>query len=354
MQNGFVAKINPQGTAVVWASYVGVGLLYRDVALDDAGDVYLPMSHPGKGLLPPSSWFKGTFQPSPGGNADTGALKVTSDGRHVVWATWLGGTGLEVPNTGIRIDSQKNVFLNLTTESKDLPATSGVRDRTYNGGKDAYIAKLSPDGSRLIYGTYFGGSGDEYGNSTHNLAIDGLGNAHLITSSDRDDMPVTPGVFQNRRGGGHDIVATKFSPTGALLRCTYLGGSGNDDLDGAHVNSRGEDFFTGTTSSVDLPTTEDALQNQKSGENDAIIVRLSSDFSQLSFASYLGGKSYDDGRSRFLDKNGFFYVVGSTNGSGWPIVHAAQKEFAGGGGGKELCYQGGCFAGDVIVTKIGF
>lgn len=354
MQNGFVAKINPDGTQVLWASYVGVGLLCRDMAVDKNGDVYLPMSFSGKGALPPTDWFKTAFRRSPGGDADVGALKISSDGKRVLWATWLGGSGPEVPATALRLDPQNNVYLSLTTESSDMPTTTGAHDRSHNGGKDAYVAKLSPDGSQLIYGTYFGGKGDEYGNSTHSLAVDVQGNAYLLNSSDKDDMPVTPGVIQPRKNGKRNIVASKFSPTGSLVCCTYLGGSGGDGADGVYANADGDVFFTGTTSSNDFPVTDDALQSRKAGKNDAIVVGLSSDFSKLKFSSYLGGESYDDGRSLFLAENGSLYVVGSTNGPGWPLVRPAQAEFAGGGGGKELCYQGGCFAGDVIVTKIEF
>ncbi|TWT39855.1 Beta-propeller repeat protein [Thalassoglobus neptunius] len=354
LQNGFVAKINPEGTAVVWASYVGVGLLCRDIAVDDDGDVYLPTSYPGNGAMPPKSWFEGAFQPTPGGGADCGALKVTTDGRHVVWATWLGGSQLEVPNAGIRIDSQKNVYINMTTESADLPTTPGAHDRSHNGGKDAYIAKLSPDGKHLLYGTYFGSAGNEFGNSTHSMAIDQNGNAYLVNSSDNDEMPATTGVVQPHLKGERNIVVTKFSPEGALLHCTYLGGSNIDGVDGVYANDQGEVYFTGTTSSADFPMTPDALQGKKSGDNDVIVVSLKSDFSGLKFASYLGGPSYDYGRSSFLDKHGSFYLVGSTNGEGWPTVQAVQESFAGGGGGKELCYQGGCHAGDVIVMKITF
>jgi hypothetical protein len=352
MQNGFVAKINPEGTEIIWASYVGVGLLCRDVAVDNNGDVYLPTSYPGKGPLPPGEWFEGSFQPTPGGDADAGALKVTSDGKRVLWATWFAGSGPEVPATGIRLDPQNNVYLSLTTESTDMPTTVGVHDRSHNGGKDAFIAKLSPDGSQLLYGTYFGGVGNEYGNSTHSLAVDPRGNAYLLNSSDGDDMPVTPGVIQPRRNGERNIVASKFSPTGELICCTYLGGSGSDGSDGVYANADGEVFFTGTTSSNDFPVTSDALQSRKSGKNDAIVVGLNSDFSELKFSSYLGGQSYDDGRSFFLAPNRSIYIVGSTNGPGWPIVRPTQAKFAGGGGGKELCYQGGCYAGDVIVAKI--
>ncbi|MEW4486482.1 SBBP repeat-containing protein [Thalassoglobus sp. JC818] len=354
MQNGFVAKINPDGTAVVWASYVGVGRLCRDIAIDEDGDVYLPTSYQGTGPLPPKSWFEGAFQPTPGGDADCGALKVTSDGRRVVWATWIGGSRLEVPNAGIRLDSQNNVYLNLTTESDDMLTTRGAHDRSHNGDKDAYIAKLSPDGKHLLYATYFGTSGNDFGNSTHSMAVDPNGNAYLVISSDNDDMPVTEGVLQPHLKGERNLVVTKLSPTGALLHCTYLGGSGIDGIDGVYANDRGEVYFTGTTSSNDFPTTNDALQRLKSDDNDVIVVALKSDFSRLKFASFLGGKSYDYGRSCFLDKNGSFYLVGSTNGEEWPVVRAVQEKFAGGGGGKELCYQGGCYAGDVIVTKITF
>ena len=352
MQNGFVVKIAPDGTEILWASYVGMGLLCRDMAVDKNGDVYLPMSYSGEGPSPPAEWFENAFQSSPGGDSEIGALKVASDGMKVLWATWLGGSGPEVPATAIRLDSKNNVYLSLTTESTDMPTTSGVHDRSHNGGKDAFLAKLSPDGSKLLYGTYFGGKGNEYGNSTHSLAVDHQGNAYLLNSSDRDDMPVTSGVVQPKRRGDRNIVASKFSPSGELVCCTYLGGSGSDGVDGVYVDANGGVFFTGTTSSDDFPVTADALQSRKSGKNDAIVVGLNSDFSELEFSSYLGGNSHDDGRSFFLGSDGDIYVVGSTNGPGWPLVRPVQAHFAGGGGGKELCYQGGCFAGDVIVTKI--
>jgi hypothetical protein len=351
MQNGFIAKLSPDGASLVWSSYVGVGLLCRDIALDQDNDVYLPMSYPGKGPLPPSSWFSGALQATPAGDVDVGALKVSSDGKQVLWATWLGGSAKETPNAGIRLDDSGNVFLNLATLSSDLPTTAGAHDRSYNGQQDAFIAKLSPDGSKLLYGTYFGGSENEYGNSTHNLAIDRDGNAYLVTSTDGHDMPVTKNALQSQPKGQTDIVAAKFSPTGGLLHCTYLGGSGNEGPDGVYASSDGELFFSGTTSSSDFPITANAIQQQNAGQNDAITVMLSADFSSLKYSSLFGGSSYDDGRSCFLSSSNL-YLTGSTNGPGWPTRKAYQEKFAGGGGGKELCYQGGCFAGDVVLTKI--
>ena len=354
MQNGFVAKLTPDGSALQWAAHVGVGQLCRDISIDVDGDAYVALHYTGKGPLPPKSWFDGSYQPTTAGDVEIGALKIAGDGKSIRWATWLGGSARETPNCGIRIDQFKNVYLNFTTQSTDMPATVGSHDQSFNGESDAFIAKLSPDGSELLFGTYFGGSGSEGGNSTHNLALDSHGNAYLSTSTNSIDLPITQNAFQTKHAGGqNDIAIAKFSSVkGKLLGCTYLGGSEAEGPDGIYTNQAGDVFFTGTTSSSDFPVTRGAIEPKLAAQNDAILVMLSADFSKLSYSSFLGGQSYDDGRSCFLDNRGSLYVTGSTNGPGWPMRNAYQSNFAGGGGGKELCYEGGCFAGDVILTKL--
>lgn len=354
MQNGFVAKLNPDGSAIEWAGYVGVGQLCRDLSLDADSNIYLALHYTAKGPLPPKSWFANAYQPSPAGDVEIGAVKIASDGRRVHWATWLGGSGPEVPNCGIRTDSERNVYLNFTTRSDDVPTTDQAHDRTYNGQGDAFIAKLSPDGSQLLFGTYFGGSGIEEGNSTHNMNLDSMGNAYLATWTNSNDLPVTKGAFQTQlAGGANDVAIAKFSTqTGSLLACTLVGGSGDEEPDGIEVHPNGDVLFAGKTSSDDYPLTETAIQSQRSGRHDAILTVLSADFSRLQFSSYFGGPSYDYGRACCLDPRGNLYLTGSTNGPGWPLRSAAQSQFAGGGGGKELCYEGGCYAGDVILMKL--
>lgn len=353
MQNGFVAKLSPDGSKVLWNSYVGTNQLCRDLSVDADGDVYLALGYTGKGALPPTEWFEKAYQPKPAGGSEIGAMKVTGDGSKVLWATWLGGSNNEIQNSGIRIDSDKNIYLNFTTKSTDVPTTKGAHDRSYNGEGDAFVAKLSADGRRLVYGTYFGGEGNEEGNSTHNLAVDSKGNAYLATSTTSKDLPVTKGAVQPRFGGGkRDIVVAKFSTTGALAGCTYLGGDDFDGADGIYADDAGNVFFTGNTASEDFPVTANALQKTRSKPRDAILVVLSADFQRLNFSSLLGGESFEDGRSCYLDQQGNLYVTGSANGAGWPMHHAHQPKFAGGGGGKELCYKGGCFAGDVILAKV--
>ncbi|QEG24929.1 SBBP repeat-containing protein [Mariniblastus fucicola] len=352
MQNSFVAKLKPDGSALEWASYVGVGQLCRDLSIDRDGDIYVPLHYTGKGPLPPKEWFQNGIQKSPAGGVEIGAMKIAGDGQSVRWATWFGGSGDEVPNCGLRLGEDRSVYLNFTTRSDDVPTTANVHDSTYNGKTDAFVARLAPDGSKLMFGTYFGGVGDEFGNSTHNLAVDASGNSYLVTETSGDDMPVTAGAFQKTVAGKGDVVAAKFSPTGKLMHCTYVGGSDQDGIDGVYVSKSGELIFAGKTLSSDFPVTSNAIQDSRSKQSDATIVALSPDFSRLSFCSYLGAESYDDGRSCFVDANENIYIVGSTNGPGWPAINSHQPNFAGGGGGKELCYQGGCYAGDTILAKL--
>jgi len=82
-----------------------------------------------------------------------------------------------------------------------------------------------------------------------------------------------------------------------------------------------------------------------------VLVVLAADFKSLVYATRLGGPKWDYGRGNALSPGGELIVSGSCNGAGWPVVKAHQGDFAGGGGGQELCYRGGCYAGDVVVAR---
>ena len=237
-QNGFVAKFSPSGTKL-WASYVGTTELCRDLAIDADGDVYVPMGWANSPLQSPTdpAWFATAFanayQPTRNGKSECGVVKVKSDGSAVLWATWLGGSGSDSMAASIRVDASKNVYVLPQTNSTDAPTTAGAFDRTYNGAADYYLAKLSPDGHQLIYGTYLGGSGDEF-LSTHNLAVDANGNAYVSVSTGSPDFPTTAGVFDRTYNGGREWAVVKISPTGALLASTYVGGTGGENPDGIY------------------------------------------------------------------------------------------------------------------------
>ncbi len=338
-QNGFVAKLGPDGDKLIWASYVGVGELCRDLDIDADGDIYLPMGwNTRSGGVSAPKWFasalENAFQKKPAGGIDCGVVKVSSDGSAVMWATWLGGSDRDTQEASIRVDAKKRVAIVLNTRSTDMPTTAGVLSQRSLGGGDGYVAMLKDDGSDLVYGTYVGGKGQDWGISTHNLALDAEGNAYLAVGTASPDLPVTHGAYSRRRAGPNDIAIVKLSPTGALVRSTLIGGNGQDGADGIYVDSAGNVFFAGQTSSTDFPTTPDAFQPAHGGDRDAVVVLLSADFSRLIYSTYMGGKAFDTGRSACLGPQGDLCVTGAANGPGWPVRNAFQATFAGTNDGR--------------------
>lgn len=328
-ENAFVAKLAPDGT-LIWASYIGVGRLARDLALDNNGDIYVPLAYSGTGGIPPAAWFASAYQRNLQGGTDCGAVKIKSDGTQVLWATWLGGSGDDSEAASIRVDANQNVYLGFSTTSNDIPTTAGAFDRSYNGGQDFYIAKLAAGGASLVFGTYFGGSGNEW-ISTHNLALDGQGNVYATTWTNSTDLPTSSGALQSKYGGGSsDMGIIKLSPTGARLASTYLGGSGSENPDGLYVDSSGIVYLTGNTSSLNFLTTSGAYHEREGGGLDAVVIRLAANFSSLLYSTYIGGPSDDDGRSGYWGQDGSLYITGQSSGSGWPTLHAFQNNFAGG------------------------
>jgi hypothetical protein len=169
-QNGFVAKLAPDGDKLIWASYVGVGELCRDLAIDEDGDIYLPLAwNTRSGSVPAPNWLSrglaDAFQREPAGDLDCGIVKVASDGSAVRWATWLGGSGKDIQAASIRVDAKKRVAIVLNTQSTDFPTTPDAFQPAHGGDRDAFVVLLSADFSRLIYSTYMGGTAFDTGRS---------------------------------------------------------------------------------------------------------------------------------------------------------------------------------------------
>ena len=351
--NGFVAKLKPDGSGLVWASYVGAGSLCRDLDIDAAGNVFTHLAFENsadtdeKAL--PAAWFAHAFQPTRRGGTDNGVIKIAADGSSVLWATWLGGSADEQKEACVRVDAKGQPCLLFWTKSADIATTPGAYDRKYHGGQDGYLVKVSADGRTLQWATYFGGPGDSGGCSTHNLALDSSGNAAICQTTGANDLPVTAGAFQTKYGGGKiDALVARFDASGNLVASTLLGGGAEDGVDGIGIDPEGRVFVTGQTNSDDFPCTPDAFQSAPGGDNDAVLVLLSPDLGRLEYSTRMGGPKWDFGRAGCVGANGDLYITGSCNGEGWPTRNPWQADFAGGVGN---CYEGGCGAGDVVLAR---
>ncbi|UCD50250.1 MAG: hypothetical protein JSW27_22315 [Phycisphaerales bacterium] len=336
-QNAYICKLTPDGSTLVWGSFFGIDHLHRDLALDRNNDIYVTW-----GVRPDENdpahwetwmdpaWNAHVFQPNPQGGADGGVAKIAADGSAVLWATYLGGSDYDSIEASIDVDAEGYVYVGLQTRSLDIPTTPGALDRTHNGGVDWYVAKLLPDGSDLVYGTYIGDEGNNWLN-THNLVVDDAGNCYSSTCAFDSSFPITRGAVQRRHGGGVDWGIVKLSPTGSLAAGTFLGGSAADNPDGIRIDADGNLVLFGQTGSADFPVSDDAYQPTKGGQDDAVMVKLNPELNRILYSTFLGGNGNDAGRAGCVGLDGSLIVAGATSGSDWPTQNAFQNSRSGSG-----------------------
>ncbi|HVN52769.1 MAG TPA: SBBP repeat-containing protein, partial [Anaerolineaceae bacterium] len=202
----------------------------------------------------------------------------------------------------------------------NLDGSYGFSLEAYN---PAYAITIDPT---LVYGSYFGGSKMEQAGG---IALDGQGNIYIAGDTFSTDFPQDGGV-QTTSKGGDDAYILKLDPTGqTLLYATYLGGSGDDSATAISVDSAGKAAVVGDTDSTDFPTYH-AYASAYKAFDDAFVVVLGPDGSQLLYGTYLGGSTWaDSAEGVVLDESGAVYVTGTTYSSDFPLKHAVQSTLGG-------------------------
>ncbi len=328
-QDGFVSVLSPDGAQLLWSTYFGGddGSIVRDIDVDAHGAVFLAISRASR---PSPHITAGAFQTRLAGESDGLVAKLSADGSRVIFASYLGGSGADGLEPSVRVDDAGSAYLAMGARSSDVPVTAGAYQPRLAGEVDIVLAKFSPDGSRLAYSTYFGGSGHE-GSDTHYLSLLAGGEAVLTAGTNSPDLPVTRDAYQRVLAGQYDWFIARFSRDGSrLVASTYLGGSGSEIIQGSAVHPSGYVVVGGPTSSPDFPTTPDAIQLRFGGERDFGIAKLSSDLSRLLYATFVGGAADDIGRSLALDDRGTIGAIGNTRGRDWPTANPAQAALGGG------------------------
>ncbi len=245
------------------------------------------------------------------------------------YTTFLGGTGYDNVEA-VAADDAGNVYVTGWTGSTDFPTAVGALDESYNSGSyDIYVAKLSPDGSTLLYSTYIGGSGSDTANG---IAIDSDGNAYITGTSTSTDFP-TAGGYQTSLTGTSSAVLVKLNSTGdSLLYASYFGGTGSETAYDVALTPSGTVLITGSTNSSDLPT-QNAYESTLGGTQDAFVAHFDlklTGTNSLLYASYFGGNGSDDARSIAVDTTGAFIIGGSTSSTNLPTQNACQSSLGGG------------------------
>ena len=285
------------------------------------------------------------------------------------YATYLGGSGYDEA-ISIAVDASGNAYVGGETSSPNFPTTEGAFQETSSPTSCAFVTKIAPDGSSLVYSTYLCGSDGVQGVS---MAVDAAGNAYVVGGTSSTNFPTTPGAFQTANSGGLDAFVTKLNSTGSsLVYSTYLGGSGDDYAysysNGIAVDSAGSAYVVGTTNSDNFPTTpgafdrtcgSDGVCNRGSGqypqpEPDNFVTKLNADGSALAYSTYLGGSGYEEQYNAIaIDSSGNAYVTGGTFSADFPITPGAFRTEGGGAFVTKLNAAGSALVYSTYLTGRG-
>ncbi|MEE9167490.1 MAG: SBBP repeat-containing protein, partial [Candidatus Neomarinimicrobiota bacterium] len=239
----------------------------------------------------------------------------------LIYSTFLGSSASDKAQS-LALDTSGNVYVTGYTYSSSFPTTSGAYDTSHPGGSyDAFVAKLSSTGGSLVYSTFLGVGGSDFGRS---LAVDNSGNVY-VTGWAGSGFPTTSGAYDTSwNGGSYDVFVAKLNSTGSSLIYSTLLGSGSGDVAmSLALDTSGNAYVTGYTNSTDFPTTSGAYDTSHNGSQDVFIAKLNSTGTSLIYSTFLGGNSNDLGQSLALDTSGNAYVTGYTNSTDFPTTSGA-------------------------------
>jgi gliding motility-associated-like protein len=279
--------------------------------------------------------FGGPFTGSYYLKVDMCLSKYNQNGSDLIYATYLGGNGEDLPHSMIA-NSQDHIVLLGSTNSTDYPFSTGAFDETHNGAKDIVITSLSSDGTQLVGSTYLGGSGGDGVNNLEEyyadayrgeLIIDSNDNIYIASFSRSNNFPVTTGCFQDSLSGQQDGVVLSLTPNLDSLRwSTYLGGVTNDAAFALKRDSDGNVFVAGATTSASFPTdSNSAYPTYLGGQTDAFITKLNPNGNTMLAGSFFGTSSGDQNYFVELDGDGGVYIFGTSGGG----ISASTGKYSG-------------------------
>lgn len=324
----FVAKLNPASGLVYSYLIPGLGGDTSTapvlVTVDAQGNVYFAGAQNG-------------FVPTAGALQGRGGIvvgKLNSAGTELIYGAQFGGAGTETTSdmaTGLAIDSSGNAYITGVTNSSDFPVTAGAFQTSRpNSGSAAFVAKLNPSGSALVYSTYLGGSNFDRGSQ---IRVDAQGEAYVFGATQSSDFPLTPGAYPTANAStGLSSFFTEFKPDGSgLVFSTYIAGVfgfsavPNSVLDygGAFDVDRAGNVYLAGGAGIGLPVTQGASQSCPGGGSDMFAAQVTPQ-GKLGAATYLGGSGGDQATVIAADPDGTVTVAGIAMSTDFPITAGSE------------------------------
>lgn len=325
----FVAKFAPDGGTLLYKAVIGGSGNdgADDMAVDAAGDVYLVGRVDANSTDFPVS--PGAFQPIYGGGVhDAVVCKLSSDGAALLYASFLGGPGVE-SGESIAVDTAGFAYV-MGGADVGFPTAGTPFQSAILGNSELYVAKINTTGTALVYSTFLGSSGFDHAGG--DIAVDAAGSVYVTGGSNGVDFPTTPGAFDTTPDApGHDgPFVTKLSPDGSTLEySTWLGSLGFGN--GIAVDALGQAYVVGATEATNFPVVGMPAQPVKAAGTtyDAFVARFSADGSSVIAATYFGGSVEDVATDVAVDSSGQIVVSGETFSDDLPVLLAFQPARAG-------------------------
>jgi len=350
--DAFVAKLNADGTVLLYATYLGGS--NRDaaagVAVGADGSAYVT------GVTESDNFPKtaGVAQENYGGGpSDAFVTKLNPAGSGLAWSTFLGGAQTDAARA-VAVNADGEAFVTGSTNSVEFPTANPFQQATPRPDDvDAFVTKVTSDGTSFAYSTRLGGSNDDRG---LDIAVDATGNAY-VTGDTRSPgfptaRPLQPGAGGSASGVAgsfSDAFVTKFGPAGNnLVYSTFLGGSDTDQGTAIAVDGEGAAYVTGATNSPNFPV-KTPLQGRKDGDTDAFVSKVNPAGSELVYSTYLGGGGADSGTGIVVDRVGGVTVVGVTGSTNFPTAKPIQG--VKGGGATDAFVSALAPAGATLVSS---
>jgi hypothetical protein len=330
---GLAAVVDP---GLLWSSFLG-GSSWESAYAAAAGPngTFVVVGQTGSTNFPTTP---GAYDTSYNGVAfsDVFVTCTSADGSSLVWSTFLGGTAGD-EGCAVFVDGAGVTTVGGVTQSSNFPVTAGAIKSSLSGSSDAFLSRLSADGSTLVFSTLLGGSS---GDLVRGVVVDGGGVSTVLGTTDSSNFPVTPGAWDTTLGGSSDAFVSRINATGtALVYSTYLGGSAGDTGEGIAAADGGTVIVTGSTSSNDFPTTPGAWDTTLDGNSDAFVTKLDATGTGLIFSTYLGGSAGDTPKDVAVNASLQPIVTGTTASANFPTT----------AGAFDTSHQG---SSDAFVTRL--
>ncbi len=343
--DAFVAKLNPQGSGLLYSTYLGGTGDDRGIriAVDAAGEAYIA------GFTDSLDFpLASAFQSSPGGGTcgttaypdpcfDAFVAKLSASGSSLIYSSYLGGTGDDFASD-IAVDASGNAFVAGLTSASNFPTSYGALQTSFGGGLfDGFVVEINAAGTAKVYSTYLGGSGEDH---VAAIALDASDNAYVTGQTNSANFPTHAGfdsTYTATTCGSalnsfpcFEAFVSKLNPTGtALIYSSYLGGTAASYGDGIALDSGLNVYVAGWTTSKDFPITPSAYETAYAGSDEAFVAKIASVGDALVYATYLGDTNPDVANAIAVDATGDAYIAGYAYGGGFPVAAPLQMSSGG-------------------------